>query len=48
MHEVEIQNQNVKEMWHGRVENSREGFSELHEKIRTIEESDSVRIVEYS
>jgi len=44
MHEVEIQNENGKKMWHGRVENSREGFSELHEKIRTIEESNSDRI----
>ena len=43
MHEVEIQNENGKKMWHGRVENSREGFSELHEKIRTIEESNSDR-----
>ena len=32
-------------MWHGRVENSREGFSELHEKIRTVEGSNSDRIV---
>ena len=44
MHEVEIQNENGKKMWHGRVENSRKGFSELHEKIRTIEESNSDRI----
>ena len=44
MHEVEIQNENGKKMWHARVENSREGFSELHEKIRTIEESNSDRI----
>ena len=44
MHEVEIQNENGKKMWHGRVENSREGFLELHEKIRTIEESNSDRI----
>ncbi len=46
MHEVEIQNENGKKMWHGRAENSREGFSELHEKIRTIEESNSDRIGE--
>ena len=44
MREVEIQNEYGKKMWHGRVENSREGFSELHEKIRTIEESNSDRI----
>ena len=44
MHEVEIQNENGKKMWQGGVENSREGFSELHEKIRTIEESNSDRI----
>ena len=44
MHEVEIQNENGKRMWHGRVENSRQGFSELHEKIRTIEENNSDRI----
>ncbi len=37
MHEVEIQNENGKKMWRGRVENSRKGFSELHEKIRKIE-----------
>ena len=44
MHEVEIQNEKGKKMWHGRVENSTEGFSELHEKIRAIEESNSNRI----
>ena len=43
MHEVEIQNENGKKMWHGRVEYSRKGFSELHEKIRKIEESNSDR-----
>ena len=44
MHEVEIQNEKGKKMWHGRVENSREGFSELREKIRKIEQSNSDRI----
>ena len=46
MHEVEIQNENGKKMWHRRVENSREGFSKLHEKIRTVEGSNSDRIGE--
>ena len=41
MHEVEIQNENGKKMWDERVENSQEGFSELYEKIRMVEEIDS-------
>lgn len=44
MHEVEIPNENGKKMLHGRVENIREGFLELHEKIRKIEEGNSDRI----
>lgn len=44
MHEVEIRNENGKKMWDERAENSREGFSELYEKIRMVEEIDSDRI----
>ena len=44
MHEVEIRDQKGKNIWHGRVENSLEGFSELLEKIKTIEKSNSDRI----
>jgi hypothetical protein len=39
MHGTEIQNENGRKILHGRVGNSREGFSELHEKIKLIEES---------
>ena len=44
MHEVEIEIENGKKLWNGRVQNSREAFSELHEKIMTIEESNLDRI----
>ena len=41
VHEVEIQNENGKKMWSGKIGNSREGFQQLLEKMRTVERSNS-------
>ena len=41
VHEVEIQNENGKRMWSGKIGNSREGFQQLLEKMRTVERSNS-------
>ena len=41
MHYAEIQDERQNVLWHGRVKNSREGFTSLLEKMRTIERSNS-------
>ena len=41
MHYAEIQNSRQNVLWHGRIQNSREGFESLLEKMHRIEESNS-------
>ncbi len=43
-HEVEIQNENGKRMWKGRINNDRDGFESLLKKIRTVESSNSQKV----
>ncbi len=40
-HQIEIQNHDQKVMWRGQVQNNRNGFIDLLEKIHTIERSNS-------
>ena len=44
MHYAEIQDLRQDVLWHGRIQNSGDGFSSLLEKIRKIEESNSSRV----
>ena len=41
MHQVDIRNQDEKVMWRGQVQNNRNGFNNLLEKIHTIERSNN-------
>lgn len=43
-HEVEIQNNEGKNMWSGRIDNDRKGFEYLLEKMRTVENANSQKI----
>ena len=43
-HEVEIQNNEGKKMWSGRINNDRKGFEYLLEKMRTVENANSQKI----
>lgn len=44
-HEVEIQNENGKRMWAGRINNDRDGFESLLKKIATVESSNSQKVM---
>ncbi len=44
-HEVEIQNENGKRMWKGRINNERDGFESLLKKIATVEKSNNQKVM---
>lgn len=45
MHQVEIQNHDEKVMWRGQVQNNRDGFNALLEKIHAVERSNNDSII---
>ena len=45
MHEVEVQNEEEKTMWKGRIGNDRQGFERLAGKLSVIERSNNQKIV---
>ena len=45
MHEVEVQNEEEKTMWKGRIGNDKEGLDTLAEKLSVIEMSNNQKIV---
>lgn len=44
-HEVEIQNEQGKRMWKGRINNDRDGFESLLKKITTVENSNNQKVM---
>lgn len=44
-HEVEIQNENGKRMWAGRIDNDRSGFESLLKKVATVENSNNQKVM---
>ena len=41
IHRVEVLNESENEMWRGQINNDREGFNKLLEKLKLIEESNN-------
>ena len=41
MHQVEVQNEKIKVMWKGQIDNNRTKFNRFLEKLRTMERSNS-------